>query len=277
MLQDQKLLIIHMDDVGMSYAANRAAMDLFNKGTVTSASVMMPCAWACDFIKWTRENPQFDIGIHTTFTCEWDVARWRPLSGEEEIPGLYDEEGFAPRTGDRVGKTVSPEQFRQEMKRQIRLAVKWGLKFSHLDNHMWVAAANPEFFRIYLEEAAACGVAAHIPQWLGYSCEMEEIYRQSGLRRVDASIALPGGDCSYEAKKEAFYKKLENVKPGLNIITIHPLIDTPEIREIVPDFRNRNAEYKIFMEDTTAGEIKKNGIRLIDWSGIAGKGRGEAM
>ncbi len=51
-----KLLIIHMDDIGMSYAANQAAIDLFEKGIVSSASIMMPCSWAYDFIQWTKEH-----------------------------------------------------------------------------------------------------------------------------------------------------------------------------------------------------------------------------
>jgi len=56
-MSEEKLLIIHMDDIGMNYACNEAAKDLFEKGIVTSASIMVPCAWSYDFVQWCKDKP----------------------------------------------------------------------------------------------------------------------------------------------------------------------------------------------------------------------------
>jgi hypothetical protein len=38
-----KVVILHVDDVGMSYDSNLGAIDAMTKGVATSCSVMMPC------------------------------------------------------------------------------------------------------------------------------------------------------------------------------------------------------------------------------------------
>jgi len=39
-----------MEDIEMSFTSNMAAMNIFAKGIANSASVMIPCAWAPDYL-----------------------------------------------------------------------------------------------------------------------------------------------------------------------------------------------------------------------------------
>ncbi len=41
-----KVVIMHVDDVGMSYDSNIGAIRAVEEGVATSMSVMMPCAWS---------------------------------------------------------------------------------------------------------------------------------------------------------------------------------------------------------------------------------------
>ena len=43
-----KYLIINADDFGMCRSANLAVMDLLKSGSITSSTIMAPCAWASD-------------------------------------------------------------------------------------------------------------------------------------------------------------------------------------------------------------------------------------
>ncbi|MCG7859842.1 ChbG/HpnK family deacetylase, partial [Flavihumibacter sediminis] len=40
-----KVVILHVDDAGMSYDANLGAMRALTEGVASSVSVMMPCPW----------------------------------------------------------------------------------------------------------------------------------------------------------------------------------------------------------------------------------------
>ena len=60
----EKLLIIHADDMGMSHSANRATSRAFETGAISSASLMMPCAWVAEAADWIKRNPTADVGLH---------------------------------------------------------------------------------------------------------------------------------------------------------------------------------------------------------------------
>ena len=57
-----KYLIINADDFGMCHAHNVATFDLLKKGAITSSTIMAPCPWAYEAVKFAKENPQFAIG-----------------------------------------------------------------------------------------------------------------------------------------------------------------------------------------------------------------------
>src|SRR5687768_9760437 len=91
--KDERVVIFHIDDAGMSYESNQGTIQALQFGVATSCSVMMPCPWVADIVKYLRENPDIDAGIHLTHTSEWKKYRWGSLSGTELCPGLADEEG----------------------------------------------------------------------------------------------------------------------------------------------------------------------------------------
>jgi predicted glycoside hydrolase/deacetylase ChbG (UPF0249 family) len=91
--KDAKVLILHVDDVGMSWDSNEGAKRAIEKGVATSWSVMMPCPWVPDVLHYLKQHPETDAGLHLTLTSEWKEYRWGPLSGKPSTPGLVDSEG----------------------------------------------------------------------------------------------------------------------------------------------------------------------------------------
>ncbi|SHF28176.1 YdjC-like protein [Cnuella takakiae] len=41
----KKVVILHIDDGGMSFDSNKGVIDALTKGVANSVSVMMPCPW----------------------------------------------------------------------------------------------------------------------------------------------------------------------------------------------------------------------------------------
>ena len=152
-----KYLLIHMDDAGVSLAANKSVIRLFQKEIARSASVLVNAPWAYDMIRWCRENPEADIGVHLTHTCEYSRVRWKPAANSESVPTLLDQDGFLFPSTCEVAQRADTDEFRTEMEAQISQAERWGLRPSHVDNHMVSVAGKPEFYQAYLETARKFG------------------------------------------------------------------------------------------------------------------------
>src|SRR5436309_2030155 len=77
-----RVVILHVDDVGMSFDSNEGAIEAMEKGVANSCSIMMPCPWVPQFAHYMKQHPGIDAGLHLTLTSEWSEYRWGPVSGK---------------------------------------------------------------------------------------------------------------------------------------------------------------------------------------------------
>src|ERR1700677_476171 len=66
-----RVLILHVDDAGMSHESDEGVEMATSGGVATSTSVMMPCPWVPEIVKYIKEHPDLDAGLHLTLTSEW--------------------------------------------------------------------------------------------------------------------------------------------------------------------------------------------------------------
>src|SRR5690349_13292311 len=140
-----KVLILHVDDAGMSYDSNEGAIEALTKGASTSVSVMMPCGWTPGFIHYLKQHPNIDAGLHLTLTSEWKDYRWVPLAGKNAVPGLTDSEGCLWPSVEAVVKHASADEVEKEIRAQLDRARTMGFEPTHLDTHMGTVYDSPEF------------------------------------------------------------------------------------------------------------------------------------
>jgi predicted glycoside hydrolase/deacetylase ChbG (UPF0249 family) len=67
---EQRLLIIHADDVGSTHAANLATFELMEARTITSGSLIVPAPWFPEAADYARSHPQADFGVHLALNSE---------------------------------------------------------------------------------------------------------------------------------------------------------------------------------------------------------------
>ena len=146
-----KLLIIHADDAGLSSSENRATRSVLLSGVVNSYSLMVPCPWFYEMALFTKTNPQYDHGIHLTFTCEWETYKFGPVLSPKEVPSLVDKNGFFYKDRSAFAEKAQVEDLRKEMTAQINTHLSFGLKPSHIDCHMYSIGSKPEFLELYKE------------------------------------------------------------------------------------------------------------------------------
>ncbi len=272
--EETKLLIIHADDAGLSHSENMATIDSLQKGIVNSYSIMVPCPWFYEIAIFAKNNPKFDNGVHLTLTCEWETYKFGPVLPVSEVPTLVDENGYFYKSREELRKYASAEEVKKELTAQIEKALKFGLKPTHLDSHMYSVATKPEFFQIYKD----LGEKYDLPVLLSRQLmEMVGLNSSLNLEEKDLQIKeihLGRFDLFEQGKLQDYYKNsLDNLTPGLNVILIHPAFDNFEMKGISvnhPNFGSewRQIDFDTFTSDYCKSQLKKNNIQLITWRDI---------
>ncbi|MGB5383357.1 MAG: ChbG/HpnK family deacetylase, partial [Lutimonas sp.] len=127
-----KLLIIHADDLGMAHAENSGSILAMEKGSVNSASIMVPCPWFSEIADYAKDHPNSDFGIHLTLNSEWKQYKWRPVLGSDEVRTLVDKSGFFYADLESVDLKANAAEVENELEAQIELALAHGVDLTHL-------------------------------------------------------------------------------------------------------------------------------------------------
>src|SRR6476661_7936560 len=114
-----KLLIVNGDDSGMCHAANLGTIECLEKGSMRSATIMVPCPWFPEIAAYAKSHVNSDFGIHLCHTSEWVKYRWGPVAERSKVPGLIDPAGYLWREVPEVYSHATPEQALIEGRAQI--------------------------------------------------------------------------------------------------------------------------------------------------------------
>jgi len=150
---NDRLVIIHTDDIGMCHASVQAFKDLWKFGTITSGATMVPCPWFPAVAQMCRENPEIDMGVHATLNAEWESYRWGPISTRDPESGLLDADGYFNQWHPAVYNNAKPEAVEREVNAQIERALAAKIDVTHVDSHMGTIM-NPKFIESYIQACA---------------------------------------------------------------------------------------------------------------------------
>lgn len=129
-------IIINSDDFGFDEDTTRATIECFERGGLTSATIManMPCTDRA--IEYARSNPQFSFGAHLTFSS--DGVEY-PISSPQEIPSLVQANGqfLGPLEVRKaaVRNRLKVSELEREIEAQLGLLRDCGIALSHVDSH----------------------------------------------------------------------------------------------------------------------------------------------
>ncbi|HEX8983879.1 MAG TPA: polysaccharide deacetylase family protein [Bryobacteraceae bacterium] len=189
-----RVLILHMDDAGMSYDSDAGIQRVLEHGAARSLSVMMPCPWVPAAMRYVKAHPETDAGLHLTLTSEWRDYRWPPLAGPAAVPGLVDSEGAFWNSVEALAAHASAAEVDREIRAQLERAERAGFHPTHLDSHMGALFATAAF----LERYVRLGIEKQIP------------------------VMIPAGHCTklkseLDAESIAQLKKERRYTPGMEL------------------------------------------------------------
>jgi len=275
---DDRVVIIHVDDVGMCHASLQAFADLWDAGTISSGAVMTPCPWFPATAAWARAHPDVDLGVHGTVNAEWDGYRWGPVSTRDRATGLMDTDGYfhARETGAWAAADAGAVQ--AEVDAQVEMALAAGIDVTHIDTHMGTIT-HPRFIAGYLQTLLRYRRPGLIPrlsakQFLLQGIAEDEAtaeqfvttvhaLEESGFPLLDAVDYLPLDDPTDHIGLAK--RKLSALPPGLTHFLMHPAVDTAELRAIAPDWPSRVANYEAFISREIRDFLRTSGIHVIGY------------
>jgi hypothetical protein len=255
---DDRVVIISSDDLGLSHASNAGVYEALRTGLSTTASLMVPCPWAREAASRHRGE---DVGVHLTLNAEFDRYRWGPIT---HAPSLLDGDGGFPRTPDDLWDHADLDEVRRELRAQLERAILWGFDVTHLSTHLGTLQLRAEFFDIYLDLAVDFG----LPMRLAGAVTEQSVGFPFRRLAADDGVVFPDHFTFSNdvGSRRGFEKALHDLRPGVTELTVHPAIDTPELRSIAPDWPGRVDDLHLLCFDRELpATLERAGVKRIGY------------
>lgn len=268
---NSKLLILHADDLAVAHSVDRASFDALDEKAVTSASVMVPCAWLEEVAAYAKNHPDADLGLHLTLTSEWKIYRWGPMDSKDKVQSLLDASGYLWPDTEPAAKNIKPDEAEREIRAQIGRATAAGIHPTHLDSHMGVLFARPDLFAVYVKVAREYGLpflAARIP---GAGKEMLAVLSDKDIV-VDA-VEMASPEVQRKDWKNYYVNIVKNLKPGLTELIVHLGHDDSELQAVMldhPDYGAawRQRDYDVMTSPEFKKALEENHVILVKWKDL---------
>ena len=270
------VVILHVDDVGMSHASNLGAIQALEKGVANSWAIMMPCSWVPEIAEYLVHHPDVDSGVHLTMNSEWKPYRWGPVAGKNAVPGLTDPQGCLWQSSVQVAQKATADEVEREIRAQVDRAEGLGIPITHIDSHMGTLFARADFFERY----ARVGMEKGIPI-LAVGGHMTHTRIENGeavtklkpwIKRI-WNAGLPVLDDLHTgtygwppAEKTArLIELLRSLKPGVTEIHFHASQPTDEFPLITGSSESRRADLNALTDPNVRRTLQEKGILLTTW------------
>ncbi|MCR8645140.1 polysaccharide deacetylase family protein [Paenibacillus sp. N1-5-1-14] len=287
---EDRLLIVNADDYGMCHTSNLAIQELLLSGAVSSATLMVPCPWAKEAAVFSRDHDHLDVGVHLTFTSEWPLYKWGPVSSLDSVYTLATHEGFFPETCFEFESHADAAHVRKEIFNQIEQAIAWGVDPTHLDIHMgslYGLTTGKDFLETVFEACKYYELPLRLPRRFAGIHLLSQVAllaekrvrsaEAKGIMIIDDLYQLPfatqAGE-TYEDVKLQMMNIIRGLRAGISEILIHPGTVTSELDAIMPYAAKREMERQLFLDPEIQELIAAEGIKKISYRNLRDAQRG---
>lgn len=276
----EKKLIINADDAGLSDDINKAIRRGFQEGVITSSSII-----ACgEAFKQATEMfhviKKTNVGVHLTLT-----GSFLPITTDKAIASLTEDGKFLKDYQSLLykylGQGINMDEVALEFNSQIDKVRKEGLSISHLDSHEHIHLF-PKILEVVIRIAKENNikyirVPAEPTNVFLKEFKLKDVVRYSGLKAFVLGAKKKAQDngllCndffwghfhSGRLNGEILSFILDNLKPGINELCVHPAYASENFLKKYPWYKNANNEIDALIDEKFLNKISVKKIKLID-------------
>jgi predicted glycoside hydrolase/deacetylase ChbG (UPF0249 family) len=256
-------LIIRTDDIGFCHGVNMAFKRIAEQSMVSSASVIVNTPWLDEAVEILKQHPEISVGVHLALNSEWKEFKWGPVTPYDQVPSLVDPFGkFYGSRKELFSHRPKVSEVAKELRAQIDLAKRKGLKISYIDNHMGAAISTLEFQQ-----------------------EMEKLAKEYhiGISRYFGEREMPlVYDVAPEQKLAQALKNLNTLtNGGFYLLVCHVGTDGPEMQAMTDlnSFglktmsKHRQAEADVLCSPEYKAALQGRGVRLVGYQEVLEHGK----
>jgi hypothetical protein len=225
---------------------------------VSAVSVMVTTPWLDEAVEILKQHPEISVGVHLALNSEWKEYKWGPVTPYDQVPSLVDPFGrFYASRKELFSHQPKIKEVARELRAQVDLARRKGLKISYIDNHMGAAISTLEF----QEEMEKIAKEYHIG--------ISRYFGEQEVRNVY--------DVAPEEKLSQAFKNLEAVtNGGLYLLVCHVGTDDAEMRAMTDlntfglknMSKHRQAEADVLCSPSYKAALQARGIQLVGYEAV---------
>ncbi len=248
-----KKVIINADDFGLTDGCSEGIIKAIKEGMVTSTTVMMNMPYANKELEKLRAMKFESVGVHLTLTCG------KPTLHTEEVPTLIDEANNFYRRKDNLFPKMDLGEVERELRNQIELFIKTGLKPSHLDSHHHI-----HMYDGVRQIVAKLAKEYNLPLRCANTETKKYLEENNILTTDDFSMEFYGERVSVDTIKQI----IENSYGTTVEIMTHPAMVDEELKNLSSYSNIRLKELEILTNKELKKWFVENHIRLISFNNI---------
>jgi hopanoid biosynthesis associated protein HpnK len=286
-------LIVNADDFGFTSGVNRAIIEAYTRGVVTSTTLMANGQAFTEAALLATANPGLSAGCHVV------LIDGRPILEPAQLPSLTRlgdarfRDGLKTFAARAIAGRMSREEIRAEASAQIRKIQSAGITVSHFDTHKHTHLF-PKILRPLLEAASACGVrAVRNPFGPRLPLRSSQLLRRPGLWTRYAQVRIlnrfaasfrdavqregfvtPDGTLGIEVTgtldETLFHAIAQSIPEGTWEFVCHPGYNDGDLQAASTRLRaSREIELRALTLPSAREVLSQEGIQLISYRDLA--------
>ncbi|MEE3331640.1 MAG: polysaccharide deacetylase family protein [Myxococcota bacterium] len=277
---EAKVAVIHADDLGMCRAANAGCFAALDHGSMTCASIMVPCPAFAEAVEGIASRPGLDVGVHLTLNAEWEAYRWGPVAGASAVPSLVDGDGCFYRTQVEVLRNASADDVEREMRAQIDAVIAAGIDPTHLDAHMGTLLFPP-FLAVFEALMRDYRLPSNLMTAAGLNLSDNPAANEMAVQMDAASARLQSEGFpildAMEARSPVFEPgmglvhnedRVARLRAGVTYLIAHPAKADEELTSMAPDAACREFELEFYGGPASVEALARHGIETVGMAAI---------